>query len=147
MYLLKGDTSSYFCTMRLTLSSSLRPVSAELSLSPVPHPRESQVLVVGRPDDAEDELELVQVVRAGEQRAVVQHLGQDAPHGPQVHRLVVHLRVHHDLWKGADAMRLHTRNGKRFLISYYSSVTVTKSTYTLLVCPYYIRTPTASSVF
>ena len=45
---------------------------------------EVQVVLVGRADEVDDELELVDVVLAGEQRLAAQQLREDAAHGPHV---------------------------------------------------------------
>ena len=52
----------------------------------------------GRAKDTHDVVELVEVVFAGEDWSVGQHLCQDAAHRPHVNRLVVALGVDHDLW-------------------------------------------------
>lgn len=43
-----------------------------------------EVLLAGRAEHAEDVVELVEVVLAGEDRSVGQHLRQDASHRPDV---------------------------------------------------------------
>ena len=50
-----------------------------------------QVLLAGGPEHAHDVVQLVQVMLAGEDGAVGEHLGQDAAHGPHVDGLVVTL--------------------------------------------------------
>lgn len=44
---------------------------------------------LGRPDDVEDEGELVHEVLAGEERLAAEQLGEDAAHRPHVHRVRV----------------------------------------------------------
>ena len=52
-----------------------------------------EVLLCGGAQHAHDVVELVQVVLAGEDGAVGEHLRQDAAHGPHVNRLVVTLKT------------------------------------------------------
>mmetsp|Transcript_24456 Transcript_24456/g.60401 ORF Transcript_24456/g.60401 Transcript_24456/m.60401 type:complete len:206 (-) Transcript_24456:599-1216(-) len=56
-----------------------------------------QILLLGRPQDVDDLLDLVQVVAAREQRTPTQQLAEDAPNRPHVHRPPVVARVQHHL--------------------------------------------------
>lgn len=53
--------------------------------------------MAGRADDSENEIELIEVVFAGEKRPIVEHLSENATHGPDVDGLCVALGVEHDL--------------------------------------------------
>ena len=62
-----------------------------------------EVLGVGRAQDAQDVVQLVQVVLAREDGPVREHLGQDAAYRPHVDRLGVTFGVEHDLGRAVPA--------------------------------------------
>ena len=64
-----------------------------------------EVVVARRADDVQDVIELVEIVLAGKERLVVEHLGEYAADAPHVYGLVVALRVEHDLGRAIPARR------------------------------------------